>query len=167
MSLLISTAEFSPCRTWRYQLKRQWQEGDNLVAFVGLNPSTADETKNDPTVTRCIKYAQTWDYDGMFMLNIFAYRATDPKVMREFYAPVGPDNNKWILNTVKECRLVVACWGNHGSFLERGKVVASMIQDLKCLKITKAGHPSHPLYLKSSLMPVDYAWEKDHGCQVS
>ena len=154
--MLISTAEFSPCRIWRYQLKRQWQEGDRFVSFIGLNPSTADESKNDPTVTRCVNYATEWGYDGMFMLNIFAYRATDPKDMKAFQSPIGEYNDAWLKKTVKESEVAIACWGTHGSYMNRGKAVVSMIPDLKCLKITKAGHPSHPLYLKKSLKPVPY-----------
>lgn len=154
--MLISTAQFSPCRIWRYQLKRQWREGNRFVSFIGLNPSTADETKSDPTVTHCINYAREWECDGMFMLNIFAFRATDPKVMKKHPSPIGDDNDAWLKKTVKESGIVIACWGNHGSFMDRGRAVVSMIPDLKCLKLTKAGHPSHPLYLKKSLKPVPF-----------
>lgn len=75
---MIKDTIFSPCREYRYTLYREWMPGDKVVQFIGLNPSTADEVKNDPTVTRCINYAKAWGYTGMYMTNIFAFRETDP-----------------------------------------------------------------------------------------
>lgn len=124
--------------------------------FIGLNPSTADEIKNDPTVTRCINYAKQWDYGGMIMANIFAYRATDPKVMKAAVDPVGPDNDEWLLKLVKGADLIVAVWGNHGEFMDRGRAVLVLLEriTLHCLALNKTGHPKHPLYCSSSLEPA-------------
>ena len=72
---------FSQDREFRYTLWRQWGRVVKTVAFIGLNPSTADEQVDDPTVRRCIRFAKDWGYDAMWMMNIFAFRATDPKVM--------------------------------------------------------------------------------------
>ena len=151
-----SWAEFSPDRVHRYALWRTWDKLKGITMFIGLNPSTADEVKNDPTVSRCINYAKRWDYGGMIMSNIFAYRATDPKVMKNAEEPVGPENNQWLLKLAKEANLIVAVWGNHGEFMARGKAVISLFGgiELHCLAINKTGHPKHPLYCNSSLKPV-------------
>lgn len=159
-----SGATFSPCRTWRYTLWRHWDwRGDaHCVAFIGLNPSTADETKNDPTVRRCINYAKEWGYGGMYMLNIFGYRATDPAVMKAALDPVGPENDRTIAKHVRRCGLVIACWGVHGAFSEREQRITQLPQvrqKLHCLGQTKAGHPRHPLYLPKSARPV--LWQAD------
>jgi len=114
----ISSAEFSPDRVHRYELWRTWDKSKGIAMFIGLNPSTADEIKNDPTVTRCINYAKKWGYGGMIMSNIFAYRATDPKIMKGATDPVGPDNDEWLVKSSKEAGLIVAAWGNHGEFMD-------------------------------------------------
>ena len=84
-------ARFSESRTHRYALWRIWEKGAPMVMFVGLNPSTADETQDDPTIRRCIDFAKRWGYGGLYMLNIFAFRATNPKDMKAAADPVGPD----------------------------------------------------------------------------
>jgi len=152
-------ATFSDCRKWRYDLWRIWDPSLQRVAFIGLNPSTADETKNDPTVKRCINYAKKWGYGGMHMLNIFGYRATDPKDMKAFSEPIGPDNSSAICTIARECELVICCWGTHGGYLGRGREVLYMLNnfmDVHCLAVTKDGYPNHPLYLKSELNPIPY-----------
>jgi hypothetical protein len=88
--ILRSGADFSPCRTWRYKLSRRWSLTGPMIAFVGLNPSTADEIDDDPTVRRCIGFARRWGFSGMYMLNVFAYRSTNPRELRTATDPVGP-----------------------------------------------------------------------------
>ena len=122
------------------------------MAFIGLNPSTADEESNDPTVRRCMQFAQMYGYSGMVMLNAFAYRATDPKVMKAFDSPVGPLNDDAILWMSLRVARVVCCWGVHGSYLDRGRQLVKMLRrnsdvPLWHLGLTKHGHPKHPLYL--------------------
>jgi len=118
--------------------------------FIGLNPSTADENVNDRTITRLIKFAYYWGYGGMYMLNIFAFRSTDPKGLTSYPDPVGPDNDKYIHETCKKpyTRKVVAAWGNHGKLFNRAKIVRDNIPNLYCFRVTKQGEPEHPLYLK-------------------
>ncbi|MCP3872135.1 MAG: DUF1643 domain-containing protein [Desulfobacteraceae bacterium] len=151
-----STAKFSPNRVHRYALWRRWDESGKIAMFIGLNPSTADEVKNDPTVTRCINYAKRWGYGGMIMSNIFAFRATDPKVMKAANDPVGSKNDKWLLKLAMEANIIMAVWGNHGEFMDRGNAVLSLFEgiELHCLAMNKTGHPKHPLYCKNSLEPV-------------
>lgn len=127
------------------------------MAFIGLNPSTADETEDDPTVRRCINFAMDWGYDGMVMLNAFAFRATDPKVMKTHPEPVGPDNDAALKHWSDRVPRVVACWGTHGAHQGREAVVRRLIPHLSVLGLTKDGHPKHPLYLPKGLRPVLWA----------
>ncbi len=151
-----SSATFSPDRIHRYALWRTWDKSKGIAMFIGLNPSTADEVKNDPTVTRCINYAKRWGYGGMIMSNIFAFRATDPKVMKAAIDPVGAENDKWLLKLAEEASIIMAVWGNHGEFKKRGKAVMNLFEgiELHCLTMNKTGHPKHPLYCSNELKPV-------------
>ena len=149
-------AELSKDRVYRYTLWRVWDMEKLVLAFIGLNPSTANETEDDPTITRCVNYAKAWGYGGLFMLNIFAFRATDPQAMKAASDPVGQDNDRWIIRVADKVKIVVAAWGNHGEFMDRGKAVIELLHefDLYYLgKLTKGGHPGHPLYLKADLTP--------------
>lgn len=156
--MLTEPAIFSPDRAFRYTLRRVWGDVSNqgFAAFVGLNPSTADEVKNDPTVRRCIQYAKDWGYGGMFMLNIFAYRATDPKVMKQQPEPIGPDNDYWLQTVSREAAITVAAWGTHGDHLQRGKAVKALLPNLHYLRLTQDGSPGHPLYLPKNLTPTPF-----------
>ena len=115
-----SCALFSRCEKYRYYL---WRELETLpkggrhrvCSFVGLNPSTADESIDDPTVRRCIRFAKGWGYTGMYMLNAFAYRATDPREMKKQADPLGPMNRDYLAQMAKVSDLVVVAWGNHCS----------------------------------------------------
>ena len=92
---LKNTAKLSECRKYRFALWRTWDDSKPYVMFVGLNPSTADETTDDPTLTRCINYAKSWGFGGVCMANIFAYRATEPSDMKAATDPIGSENNDW------------------------------------------------------------------------
>mgnify|MGYP000913460310 CR=1 FL=1 len=155
----LSAAEFSPCRTWRYTLTRQWGDG-MTVCFVGLNPSTADETTLDPTCRRCVGFAKAWGFGTYVMTNIFAFRSTDPKGLQAVDDPVGPENDVAIRRVAFDASLVIAAWGVHGALNNRGAQVAKMLQEMGvtvfCLGVTKAGHPRHPLYLPKSAKPQLY-----------
>lgn len=149
-------AEFSKCRKYRYTLWRRWGPG-KYCAFICLNPSTADETNDDPTVRRCINYAKDWGYDAFVMLNLFAWRATDPKDMKAQPDPIGDSNDWHILKTAKQAGIVVAAWGSHGTHLRRDEEVMSLMLSnhiqLHGLAFTQDGNPRHPLYLKKTLKP--------------
>jgi hypothetical protein len=153
-------AEFSPCRTWRYLLGRQWDESLPTIVFVGLNPSTADETQDDPTIRRCIAFAKSWGYGTLLMVNLFAFRATDPREMMAASDPVGPDNDRYLRNCNDMGTLVVAAWGATGGFKNRDREVVQLLERLGCLGTTKAGYPRHPLYLRADLKPRPYNPER-------
>jgi len=158
-----ASAVFSNDRVYRYVLFRSWGPDGQTIAFIGLNPSTADETKNDPTVSRCINYAKRWGFQSMHMLNIFAFRATDPKAMLRATDPVGDCNDEWIENVCKDAHMIVLCWGQHGHYLDRGKEVMESLRKLgkplHYLKACKNGMPGHPLYLPADLKPKPYIVE--------
>lgn len=152
MSLLFETraiekgATFSPCRQYRYQLWRIWDESKLPLNVIGLNPSTADETQDDPTIRRCIQFAKDWGYGGLLMTNIFAFRATEPEVMKKASEPIGADNDQWLRESAAGAGLILAAWGNHGKHLNRADAVRRLITGMHCFKITKKGQPEHPLY---------------------
>ena len=149
-----NTAQLSHCRNYRYALWRTWDDTKPWVMFIGLNPSTADETTDDPTLTRCINYAKAWGYGGVCMANLFAYRATEPMNMKAAQDPIGSDNNAWLIKLAKQASLVVAAWGNNGGYLGRSKQVVALMPHLSCLKVNQSGEPAHPLYQAAKLKPM-------------
>lgn len=140
-------AAFSPGRKYRYALWRTWDKNKPIVLFIGLNPSTADETKNDPTIRRCINFAKSWGFGGICMANLFAFRATKPPDMKQADDPIGPDNDKWLKQLAAEANGIVACWGTNGKFKNRDKQVKQMLPAMMCFGTTQCGNPKHPLYI--------------------
>lgn len=144
------TAVFSPDREYRYRLTRRWDDRP-LVNFLMLNPSTADELTEDPTVRRCIGFASDWGYGGLLVTNIFAYRSTNPDLLYKIADPVGPGNDEHIIQSAKLCALTVGAWGDHGRHLGRGNVVRAMLRaaniTARCLGKNAGGEPQHPLYI--------------------
>lgn len=151
---MIRDADFSPCRTYRYALYRGWEPGKGYAMFVGLNPSTADENHDDPTIRRCIAFAEAWGFGALIMANLFAFRATDPAVMKSAEDPVGPANNAWLAQVARDAGVIVAAWGAHGSYRGRDSEVKALLPNLHYLQLTKDGHPGHPLYLSKTLTPI-------------
>jgi len=151
---LKNTAKLSECRKYRFALWRTWDDSKPYVMFVGLNPSTADETTDDPTLIRCINYAKSWGFGGVCMANIFAYRATEPNDMKAVTDPIGSENNDWLKKLSSDAGMVVAAWGNDGSYLGRSEQVKELLPNLHCLKLNKSGEPAHPLYQNSDIEPV-------------
>lgn len=163
---IISEATFSPCRKYRYTLERAWDEADlfslpgSRLVVIGLNPSTADETQDDPTIRRCIGFAKRWGYGGLIMLNLFAYRSTCPKAMKREAEPVGPGNNEAISRVTSQTMGgdILVAWGNHGTHRNRDRTaMLELIQGTPmCLGVTKQGCPKHPLYLPSDAGRYSY-----------
>lgn len=155
-----STAIYSDCENYRYSLTRIWDPAGRKALFVMLNPSTATEVQNDPTVERCERRARALGFGAFQVTNIFAWRDTDPRKMRAAADPVGPENNNAILDGVIWADQVIAAWGTHGAHLGRGPAVESLLrgtgQPLFHLGLTKDGHPKHPLYIAYTQQPE--AW---------
>ncbi|MGO9372712.1 MAG: DUF1643 domain-containing protein [Syntrophobacteraceae bacterium] len=155
--MILRTAEFSPCRTWRYLLSRTWQSKKPKILFICLNPSTATEIEDDPTIIRCMRFAHSWGYGGMVMGNLFAFRTKEPAVMKAAADPVGPENDAHVLRSAQDSALVVAAWGVHGDHRGRARSIVGLLRKenikIHCLGITKEGHPKHPLFLPKTSMP--------------
>ena len=147
-------AKLSACRRYRFALWRTWDESRPLAMFIGLNPSTADENKDDPTLVRCMNFAKSWGYGGVCTANLFAYRATKPEDMLAVERPVGRANDRWLQRLSARSGVVIAAWGNHGIYMNRAKRVRDLIPDLHYLKMNASGEPAHPLYLKGTLVPI-------------
>lgn len=153
-------ATFSECEKYRYTLGRRWETAGERVCFCLLNPSTADATKLDPTLTRCHRYAIRWGFHAMDVVNIFGLRSTDPKGLKLVDDPVGPDNDRHIARLAKAADLVIVGWGTHGAMNDRHQEVLEVLKSVcqpHCLAITKHGFPKHPLYLRGDLDPVVFA----------
>lgn len=150
-------AVISPCEKYRYWLSRHIGGSGPPVGFIMLNPSTADAEIDDPTIRRCMGFAQAWDHSELIVVNLFALRATNPKHLKTTPAPIGPDNDEAIQAALGHCDLLVAAWGAHGRYKNRGDNVRRKTRQqghvLHFLKLTGKGDPSHPLYLKSDLTP--------------
>lgn len=154
---------FSPCRRYRFSWKLTWDDALPPCQFIGLNPSTADETGPDPTVRRCIAFAKALGCGHLVMMNLFSFRATDPQVMKAEPDPVGPLYDDMLVAysklTVRHGGIVIAAWGTHGEHMGRGDRVRELLRDipLHYLQLTKDGYPGHPLYLKGDLKPVRWS----------
>jgi hypothetical protein len=155
-SEIIKGAVFSRCRRYRYSLHRTWDAGDDrYVNFIGLNPSTADEDLDDPTIKKCMKFALSWGYGGIVMTNIFAWRDTSPAEMKKAVEPIGEVNDRCLISIARDASLVIAAWSQHGSFKNRSQDVRKLLNNFP-LHILKMGasEPWHPLYLKDSTQPI-------------
>jgi hypothetical protein len=138
---------------YRYLLGREWNVNKPQITFVMLNPSTADAYQDDSTLRKCINFAQSWGYGSLEVVNLFAYRATKPRDMRQVADPVGSKNNYYLQLATKRAALIIVAWGANGSFQNRNEEVVNLIsgqQPLYCLGLTKHGHPRHPLYIKNN-----------------
>ena len=155
-----SVALYSDCERYRYALTREWGPGERAL-FVMLNPSTATEVQNDPTVERCERRSRALGFGGFRVTNIFAWRDTDPRKMRAAEAPVGPENDTAILDGAAWANRIICAWGTHGAHLGRGAQVEALLRattlPLHHLGLTKEGHPKHPLYIAYTQQPE--AWD--------
>ncbi len=152
-----SVAMYSACEAYRYELTRAWNATGQKVLFVMLNPSTATEFQNDPTVERCERRARALGFGAFRVANIFAYRATDPKVMRGMADPIGPENDAAIADGAAWADRVICAWGSHGAHLGRGiaveKLLRATAKPLLHLGLTKGFQPKHPLYIGYDRQP--------------
>lgn len=148
-----SGAEFSPDRKYRYALWRIWDESKPLVMFIGLNPSTANETETDPTITRVMGFARSWGFGGFYMMNLFAIVGSDPKILLTERDPLG-DNDRWLVEISEKCDRIVFAWGVFKQAKIRRAEVAAKFPRAYCLKKTKDGHPWHPLYVAAKTTPI-------------
>lgn len=149
-----SSAILSEDRIYRYLLERQWGSNGKTVGFICLNPSTADESADDPTVRRCIGFAKKWGGTRLLIGNLFAYRATNPKALLACADPIGPDNESWLNHIAENSDILIAAWGAHGRLSNRSEYVLKRFAGkFSALRLTSKGDPGHPLYLPGHLDP--------------
>lgn len=149
---------------YRYVLCRSWYGSPLRCTWIMLNPSTADDVMDDPTIRRCMAFSRSWGYGKMLVVNLFALRATDPKALREDSDPVGPKNDATIADAVLESTAVICAWGSHVYAARRASAVLEALRHTKgsaaakplCLGTTKDGSPRHPLYVKTDTPLVPY-----------
>lgn len=163
-----SGATFSPCRSWRYHLWREWGDPANRVCFLMANPSTADEVEPDHTITKCIGFAQRWSYGRLDVVNLFAWQSTEIRNLLNPHDPIGPDNDATILRVCASAKRVVIAWGTHAPVRRlidaRGAAVRRLLADCKTpvghLGVCKDGEPRHPLMLAYSTPFEPTFWTK-------
>ena len=147
------TAVLSHDNIYRYQLSRIWHEEKPKILFIMLNPSTADEFVEDPTIRRVVTYAKDWGYGGVYVGNLYAFRSTDPKGLKSITDPVGPENITHIQTLISVVDKVIYAWGNEE---KEPDWLKKMVDTPYCIEISKKGIPKHPLYLKKCLIPQIY-----------
>jgi len=164
--LVRARTRFNAARTHRYTLFRHWGDPEDHIAFVGMNPSGADEAALDRTVAKCERLARKWDWNGrkfgaFYMLNAFGLRATQSQELYEVEDPVGEENDRWIREIAGSARLVVVAWGKPGATLGRGTVVTGLLRaachaaNVRCFGLNLDGTPKHPLYQTESKTTAD------------
>ena len=155
-STMRRSAILSACKRYRYVLGREWKADLPGVLFIALNPSTADAEHDDPTVRRCIGFAKAWGFGKLAIANLFALRSTDPSRLLCDHDPIGPENDRWLIELAGQFPLTVAAWGAHNSVRDRAANVLEMLLNVHHLGLTNAGHPKHPLYLPRTTRPTRF-----------
>jgi len=158
-------AVLSECRWYRYLLRRAWDHDRPRALFIMLNPSTADAETDDPTTRSCTRLCRAWEYGSFEIVNIYGWRASDPKELSKAIDPVGPENDHVIKAAISRCDTAICAWGAHPIELHRRDAVLRLIQRKEplayCLGRTKDGHPRHPLYIKTGTPLERYCFGSD------
>lgn len=153
---MIKSAIISPCGAYRYTLTRKWDKHRRRALFVGLNPSTADAEVDDATIRRLIGFSKDLGFGGFTIVNLFAFRSTDPKNLTKAVDAIGPENDRYLNLAFERHAVIIPMWGANGGLLDRDKQVIEILRNtpvnpirrVVCFGTTKAGHPKHPLYLR-------------------
>ena len=153
-------AQISPCGAYRYELWRRWESSGRILLWILLNPATADADDDDPTTMRCVRFADRWGYGAIRVVNLFALRASNPKALYTADAPVGPDNDRIIIEAIDSTQDLICAWGNHGRLNGRGDEVRGLLSGHGCkpriFRLTRRDEPTHPLYVSYSTSTRPY-----------
>jgi len=156
---MLKNALISECGKYRYWLHRSWDDKKKTCMFIMLNPSTADDKQDDPTIRRCINYAKKFGYGSLYVTNLFSYRATKQSDLKKAEDPVGKENDNILLAIAKKADKIIAAWGSTGKLMNRSGIIKNLLNSnghvIFCLNITKNKEPSHPLYLKKNLELIE------------
>ncbi len=159
---MIRAAQISQCQRYRYTLVRQWSDAEPCGLWIMLNPSTADAERDDPTIRKCMELSRRAGHGGIVVVNLFAYRATDPKSLRDAADAIGPENDGVLARETERAGMIVAAWGNHGALKNRDVEAKRLIhRTMYHFGLTKMGQPRHPLYLPNAAIPI--RWDSARG----
>lgn len=157
---MYSGANFDETKNYRFSLWRIWDNKELKILFLMLNPSTANDETDDPTIRRCVNFAKSWGYGGIVVVNLFSLVSSDPAKLLTVTDSIGVDNDSVILKAAGNAEKIVVAWGAFREARARGEDVLRMLYEngyeVYCLGKTKDGHPKHPLYLRSNLKPMIY-----------
>jgi len=157
---MIKGAIIDETKKYRYSLWRIWDESKPKITFIMLNGSTADAENDDPTLRRCIGFAQKWGYGSLEVVNLFGFRTTLPSELKSELYPVGEENEKYIIASLRDADKVILAWGAHGKYMKQDQNVERLLKQYRpntyCLGMTSEGYPKHPLYLKNDTVPIRY-----------
>lgn len=160
-------ALFSEDRKYRYVLWRRIKDEAGLffrgeenvelphIMFIGLNPSTANENEDDPTIRRVVRFAKDWGYGGVYMMNLFAYVTAYPEELKKCSDPIG-ENNIWLEKIKARCSDILFAWGNFKEAAARAEEVMKMFPKAVCLGVNKNGTPKHPLYISAQQPRLEF-----------
>lgn len=151
-------AEISDDQLYRFLLTREWDSNKGKVMWIMLNPSTADAMNDDPTIKKCVSYADKWGYGSIAVVNTNPFRSPNPKEMRGHSLPVDVwvQNHAVIERESANADMIVAGWGNDAEFEALKFFVNRFGNRLFALQVNNTAHPAHPLYLNGSLEPRPY-----------
>ena len=153
-------AVLSGCKKYRYLLRRTWDHSLQRSLFIMLNPSTADHEIDDATIRSCMRLARSWSHGSIEVVNLYGFRATDPKELATAKEPIGPQNDGVALAAINRCDVAICAWGAHEMARRRARTMWEMIKSNRpqafCLGMTKSGAPKHPLYIKTGTPLVAY-----------
>ena len=150
---MFKSAILSDDKAYRYQLSRSWDDEKESVLFIMLNPSTADSNIDDPTIRRVVNFAKTWGFGSVHVANLYAFRSTDPKGLKNVFDPVGSDNIEYVRELVGKVNKVVYAWGNKKTEPEWLREIVNIPY---CIDVSINNIPKHPLFLKKTMELKEY-----------
>lgn len=157
---LSGSATFDVSQHYRYSLSRFWTDQRDEckhVTFVMLNPSRANAEQDDPTIRACSQFSQAWGYACFKVVNLFAYRTPHPSNLQEVADPIGPENDRYLVQAAASADKVILAWGNRGNLMNRAQDILILLDaycpKVYCLAQNHSGQPRHPLYIKRSTVP--------------
>lgn len=154
------SAILSPCGVYRYVLERWWGTNPDALVLLGLNPSKADAEIDDPTIRRCVDFADQLGFGGLVMINAYAFRATYPRDMKAAPDPIGPENDQYLTRHLAAVPWAVCAWTDHVLPVRRDEILRLFAEvgcEPRVFGLTKSGAPRHPLYLPREARPVRWA----------
>lgn len=157
MAQTTRSAILSDDGKYRYKLERKWgPDASKMVGFIMLNPSIANDKKDDPTMKRVINFAKSWGFDGVIVCNLYAHISPHRKELKHVDDPLGPENERYVREIVATCSQIVYGWGNDGS---EPQWLRELVPSPYCIKMNKGGQPKHPLYIKGECEMIPYVRE--------